>query len=187
MFEFEDRAEYITEAIRQAARAEYITEAIWQAAITLQWQASDATEVGNGYPITESGDEYTDDIVAKVPYLTEALTAFIEDEENWRLLQMAGSDASQTGHDFILTANGHGVGFWDRGYDQNADENRPGRTVGRALSDATHGYSIDAEFALWGDYADGEDHLSDEIAWLMVGNEIIVDDGMISQYDADHR
>lgn len=165
----------------------YIETAIRQAAITLQWAASDATEVGNGYPISEGGDEWTDDIVSKVPYLTEAVTAFIENEENWRLLKLAGSDASQTGHDFILTANDHGTGFWDRGYDSSADEDRPGRTVGRALSDACNGYSIDAEFALWGDYADGEDHLSDEVAWLMVENEIIVDDGMLALYDANQE
>jgi hypothetical protein len=163
MFEFDNQDEYVTEAIRQAA-------------ITLQWQASDATEVGNGYPIGANGDDYTDDIVSKVPYLTEALTAFIE--ENWSLLQAAGSDASQTGHDFILTANGHGCGFWDRGYDLE---------IGRQLSDATRNYQIDAEFALWGDYADDDEHCSDEVAWLLVGNEIIVDDGMISQYEHDSR
>lgn len=152
---------------------EYTDEAIRQAAITLQWQASDATEVGNGYPIGESGDEYTDDIIAKVPYLTEAVTAFIAD--NWQ--DVVGLDASQTGHDFILTANGHGCGFWDRGLGE----------IGDRLTEATRGYSIDAEFALWGDYADDDEHCSDEVAWLLVGNEIIVDDGMISRYDADTR
>jgi hypothetical protein len=152
---------------------EYTDEAIRQAAITLQWQASDATEVGNGYPIGESGDEYTDEIIAKVPYLTEAVTAFIAD--NWQ--DVSGLDASQTGHDFILTANGHGCGFWDRGLGE----------LGDRLTEATRGYSIDAEFALWGDYADDDEHCADEVAWLLVGNEIIVDDGMISQYDHDSR
>jgi hypothetical protein len=152
---------------------EYTDEAIRQAAITLQWQASDATEVGNGYPIGESGDEYTDEIIAKVPYLTEAVTAFIAD--NWQ--DVSGLDASQTGHDFILTANDHGCGFWDRGLGE----------LGDRLTEATRGYSIDAEFALWGDYADDDEHCADEVAWLLVGNEIIVDDGMISQYDHDSR
>lgn len=27
-------------------------------------------------------------------------------------------DALQCGHDFYLTRNGHGSGFWDRGYDE---------------------------------------------------------------------
>jgi|ERR1700722_2474910 len=153
---------------------EYTDEAIRQAAITLQWQASDATEVGNGYPIGESGDEYTDDIVSKVPYLTEAVTAFIAD--NWQ--DVSGLDASQTGHDFILTANGHGCGFWDRGLGE----------IGDRLTENCRPYaSLDAEFALWGDYADDDEHCADEVAWLLVMNEIIVDDGMISRYDADTR
>lgn len=159
-------------------QSEYVETAIWHAALCLQWQAYDATEVGNGYPISDGGDDYTDDVVAKVPYLTEAVTAFVTNEENWRLLQLSGSSAEQTGHDFILTANGHGTGFWDRGYDTG---------LGRALSDACKGYSIDAEFALWGDYADNDEHCSDEVAWLMVGNEIIVDDGMIALYDASRE
>ncbi len=39
-------------------------------------------------------------------------------------------DDSQHGHDFWLTRNGHGVGFWDRGYGD----------VGRRLSDASKVY-----------------------------------------------
>lgn len=31
-------------------------------------------------------------------------------------------DASQAGHDFVLTRNGHGAGFWDRGYGDAGDE-----------------------------------------------------------------
>lgn len=173
-------------------QSEYVETAIWHAALCLQWQASDATENGNGYPVSDGGDEYTDDVVAKVPYLTEAVTAFITDENNWRLLQLAGSSAEQTGHDFILTANGHGTGFWDCGYDMpgNATGQDPLtalQSVGDMLSDACKGYSIDAEFALWGDYADDDEHCSDEVAWLMVGDEIIVDDGMIERYDHDTR
>ena len=30
---------------------------------------------------------------------------------------MTGLDAVQCGHDFFLTRNRHGAGFWDRGYD----------------------------------------------------------------------
>lgn len=44
------------------------------------------------------------------------------------LLEQAG-DASQNGHDFWLTRNGHGVGFWDRGYDD---------AIGDALTEAAH-------------------------------------------------
>ncbi len=57
-------------------------------------------------------------------------------------LEKVGSDAGQTGHDFWLTRNGHGAGFWDRGY--GAD--------GETLSQAAKAYgSVD----LWID-ADGK-------------------------------
>lgn len=37
------------------------------------------------------------------------------------LLDSAGDD-SQNGHDFWLTRNGHGVGFWDRGYSDSVGD-----------------------------------------------------------------
>lgn len=37
------------------------------------------------------------------------------------LLDEAGSSLEQTGHDFCLTRNRHGVGFWDRGYGDIGD------------------------------------------------------------------
>ena len=49
--------------------------------------------------------------------------------ENAALLAAAGSDA-QNGHDFLLTRNGHGVGFWERGYGETGDR----------LTDAAHGF-----------------------------------------------
>jgi len=42
-------------------------------------------------------------------------------------LERAGED-SQNGQDFWLTRNGHGAGFWDRGYGE----------VGRRLTEAAH-------------------------------------------------
>ena len=36
-------------------------------------------------------------------------------------VEPAGDD-DQTGHDFFLTRNGHGAGFWDRGYGQVGDD-----------------------------------------------------------------
>jgi len=43
---------------------------------------------------------------------------------------MVGLDASQCGHDFWLTRNGHGAGFWDRGYGE----------VGKKLTEASKAY-----------------------------------------------
>lgn len=41
-------------------------------------------------------------------------------------------DDSRHGHDFFLTRNHHGAGFWDRGYDLNG--------LGRKLTEAAHAY-----------------------------------------------
>lgn len=50
--------------------------------------------------------------------------------DNAALLEQAGSEA-QNGHDFWLTRNHHGAGFWDRGYE---------REVGDQLTKAAHAY-----------------------------------------------
>ncbi len=47
---------------------------------------------------------------------------------NEALLKQAGT-AEQNGHDYWLTRNGHGAGFWDRGYSKE---------LGQALTDAAH-------------------------------------------------
>ncbi len=46
------------------------------------------------------------------------------------LLEQTDASPSQHGHDFWLTRNGHGAGFWDRGYGE----------VGDKLTDAAHAY-----------------------------------------------
>lgn len=63
---------------------------------------------------------------------------------NAELLEQAGSD-EQNGHDLWLTRNGHGAGFWDRGYLPE---------IGKALTDAAH--ALGAESIFIGD--DGELH-----------------------------
>lgn len=48
--------------------------------------------------------------------------------QNQALLKASGLQDTQIGHDFWLTRNGHGAGFWDRGLGQ----------VGVALTLAAH-------------------------------------------------
>lgn len=48
----------------------------------------------------------------------EALAEIIADVEAFtadNAADLADLDAAQVGHDFYLTRNGHGAGFWDRG------------------------------------------------------------------------
>jgi hypothetical protein len=40
---------------------------------------------------------------------------------NRHALRKSGLDAGQAGHDFWLTRNGHGAGFWDRGLGEIGD------------------------------------------------------------------
>jgi hypothetical protein len=184
-------------------KTDYITEAIQGAAIALLWQAGDSSENGgDGFPISDDDDgnlhgetRFVDRVIGEVPYLTEAVTAFVEG--NWALLRRGRVKAGQCGHDFILTANHHGTGFWDRGLSMPATddeayvawkacnrkpsretwaawlaEHRPApaqypQSVGDALTADAHGYSFDAEFAL--------DEAGD-VAWLMVENTVLVDE-----------
>lgn len=48
---------------------------------------------------------------------------------------LAGADPAQAGHDFYLTRNGHGVGFWDRDVSVY-----PADPYGTQLTDAAHGF-----------------------------------------------
>lgn len=53
-------------------------------------------------------------------------------DANEELLWSTGQgDMGQHGHDFWLTRNHHGAGFWDRGY---------GEGIGRQLTDAAEGF-----------------------------------------------
>lgn len=52
-------------------------------------------------------------------------------ETNADILARANDDDSQHGHDFWLTRNGHGAGFWDRGYPKE---------LGQYLTDKAHAF-----------------------------------------------
>lgn len=144
---------------------EYTEIAIRHAATCLLWQATDASEDGgNGYPIGD-GDEYRDDVqsvIDDVPYLSEAVTSFVADY--YGVLFRAHVTPEQCGHDFILTANHHGAGFWDRGLG----------VAGDVLTEAAHGYSIDAEFVLDEDGA---------VAYLCADNVVLVNE-LGEEYDS---
>jgi hypothetical protein len=63
-----------------------------------------------------------------------------------RALALGAWDASQAGHDFALTRNRHGAGFWDRYWNESEEA-----TLGDRLSDASRAYGgtdiwIDGEY-----------------------------------------
>lgn len=103
----------------QTVLSAYITAALW------------SSYDENGDPL--DGDYSAHDISesAKLDMLQD-VTAFVTSYA--RLLMQSGLGADQIGHDFWLTRNGHGAGFWDRGLG----------AVGDSLSEAAKiGGSID--------------------------------------------
>lgn len=55
----------------------------------------------------------------------EALQQIVDDCKDFRHHNaelMQNLDLAQCGHDFWLTRNGHGAGFWDRGYGKVGDD-----------------------------------------------------------------
>ena len=66
------------------------------------------------------------------PDTLEAMRADIVDfvESNKELLLSSGQSDEQIGHDFWLTRNRHGAGFWDRGLGE----------IGQKLTKACHVY-----------------------------------------------
>lgn len=87
------------------------------------WSSTDNATPDGGEPMDAnySVDDIAPDSLAK---MIADCAAFQAAHAN--LLAHAGS-AEQNGHDFWLTRNGHGAGFWDRGYPD---------PVGDALSEA---------------------------------------------------
>ena len=103
------------EEFQAAARDHYLAAALWS---TSEWCGD--------------GERYLDSVDAEIsPHSRATMLAecdgFIAD--NWALIQETGQSAEQCGHDLWLTRNGHGVGFWDRGYDL---------AIGDALTRAAH-------------------------------------------------
>lgn len=90
------------------------------------WSSNDESTPSGGDPFDQnySVSDIAPETLAR---MREDCEAFQRDNGLW--LDHAGTD-SQNGHDFWLTRNGHGAGFWDRGYG----------ALGEKLSDAAHAY-----------------------------------------------
>jgi hypothetical protein len=90
----------------------YVECALWS---TIEYDG----EGNGGDPLDEN---YMPDDLAP-----EALTEMRKDclsfiWTNRAALRESGQDAGQSGHDFWLTRNGHGAGFWDRGLGDVGEE-----------------------------------------------------------------
>jgi|SRR3972149_3149972 len=89
------------------------------------WSSNDNSDDSGGEPLDKnySIDDISDESLAKA---ISDVNKFIK--ENRAALDGTGADDDQNGHDFWLTRNRHGVGFWDRNYGE----------VGDTLTEASH-------------------------------------------------
>ena len=89
--------------------------------IAAMWSSTD----DEGTPLDELGANLADDARARMK--SDCVDFWASQAETW---QGAGLSDNQAGHDFWLTRNRHGAGFWDRGIGQ----------AGQTLTDAAHAY-----------------------------------------------
>ncbi len=81
----------------------------------LLWSSTDddGDPLDSNYDVRAISDEAIDTIAADCEKFQK---------ENWDLMVSVGNDLEQHGHDFFLTRNHHGVGFWERGYGDTGDQ-----------------------------------------------------------------
>jgi hypothetical protein len=77
-------------------------------AVAALWSSTD----DNGEPLD---DNYSLEDLAPEAIQTMKGDCTIFAQQNIELLHKSGLTLEQIGHDFWLTRNGHGCGFWDRG------------------------------------------------------------------------
>lgn len=85
----------------------YITAALWST------NDNSAEEDGRDGEFLDDNFGVGDIAPEAMEKIKADCNAFLEKAE--KFLEEAGVDAEQAGHDFWLTREGHGVGFWDRG------------------------------------------------------------------------
>lgn len=96
----------------------YIECALWSSSIEEEFCARHNAATGDDFAYDCSMQSFgftIDDIAPSA--LTEIVAdcAAFQESEAADLAELP-SDSSQDGHDFWLTRNHHGAGFWDRGY-----------------------------------------------------------------------
>lgn len=82
--------------------------AIKQACHTLLWSETD----NDGNSLDDRFDKLSEADYTAYCQVVQAVTAAF-----MKFQSLAESDPEQFGHDFVLTINGHGAGFWDGDWD----------------------------------------------------------------------
>ena len=92
---------------------ELLTEAERQYVTTALWSSID----DQGQPLDDAG--FDQDGIADLPEFLAHLNDFLAMPEVVGIMVRHGIDATQAAHDFWLTRNHHGAGFWDRGHGED--------------------------------------------------------------------
>jgi hypothetical protein len=92
------------------------------------WSTLDESDPSGGKPLekTYGVEDFAPEALARI--VDECGRFQAENRETWA----DGWDDEQAGHDFWLTRNGHGAGFWDRYYGETLDA-----LAGRRLTTAS--------------------------------------------------
>jgi hypothetical protein len=100
----------------------YIEAALWSSTDNSNEQGGDPLD--DNYDESDISSEMMKDIDEDCKDFVEANFAFIKD------------DLKQAGHDFWLTRNGHGAGFWDGDWEFEID----GKNAGKHLTEMSKPY-----------------------------------------------
>lgn len=84
--------------------------------VTALWSETDYDNDDEPFDKNHTITDFADEALEKA---TKDCNSFMEKNEEYLL--NAGDD-EQNGHDFWLTRNGHGAGFWDRGYSKEVSD-----------------------------------------------------------------
>lgn len=103
----------------------YIGTALWSSTYSADKDGKPMSSDEPGASETPMDENYSEDDIAKetIEQMCVDCVNFIRDNETL-LTQYteAGQSSEQAGHDFWLTRNGHGAGFWDRGLGKLGDD-----------------------------------------------------------------
>jgi len=83
------------------------------------WSSNDESDESGGEPL-DKNYSVSDLSDSALKGAIEDCNAFIKKAE--KFMDATNADDGQHGHDFWLTRNGHGAGFWDRGYGAAGDK-----------------------------------------------------------------
>lgn len=89
---------------------DYVIAALWS---TPNNDSENEEYLEENYSIEDFDEKTLDSVRAKIK-------KFIED--NYDAIEKSGTTDEQLGHDLWLSSNGHGAGFFDRGYDKDVED-----------------------------------------------------------------